>query len=99
MILDSIRVQSFHYLTAAWVKNVIISGGDMSSSVHIDNKKKYILTLGKDPTQGLDNTALPAEAEYPISFSRSNRKFCLSLLYNGSSNFLFVDAPKMYQFK
>ena len=28
----------------------------MSLSVHIDNKKKDILTLGKVPTQGLDGT-------------------------------------------
>ena len=28
----------------------------MSSSVHIDNKKKNILILGKDPTQGLKHT-------------------------------------------
>ena len=28
----------------------------MSSSVHIDNKKKYILILGKGPTQELEHT-------------------------------------------
>ena len=37
-------------------KNVIIFGVDMSSSSHIDNKKKDILILGKDPTQGLEHT-------------------------------------------
>ena len=31
-------------------KNVIIFGADMSSSVHIDNKKKDVLILGKGPT-------------------------------------------------
>ena len=34
-------------------KSVIIFGADMSSSVHIDNKKKDILILGERPTQGL----------------------------------------------
>ena len=29
----------------------------MRSSVHIDNKKKDILILGKGPTQGFDGTA------------------------------------------
>ena len=38
------------------VKNDIIFGDDMSSSVHIDNKGKYILILGKSLTQGLNNT-------------------------------------------
>ena len=36
------------------VKNIIIFGVDMSSSVHIDNKGKDILILGKGPTQGLN---------------------------------------------
>ena len=31
-------------------RNVIIFEVDMSSSLHIDNKKKYILILGKGPT-------------------------------------------------
>ena len=33
----------------------------MSSSLHIDNKKKDILILGEGPTQGLDDTTLTAE--------------------------------------
>ena len=69
----------------------------MSSSVHIDNKKKDILILGFGPTQGLDATTLTAEARYSIDFSRPNRKFCLCLHYNGSNSFLFVNATKIYQ--
>ena len=30
----------------------------MSSSVHVDNKKKDILILGEGPTQRLDDTTL-----------------------------------------
>ena len=41
-------------------KNVIVFGADMSSSVHIDNKKKDILILDKGPTKGLDDTTLIA---------------------------------------
>ena len=41
-------------------KQVIIFGADMSSSVHIDNKKKDILILGEGSTQGLDDTILTA---------------------------------------
>ena len=36
--------------------NVIIFGVDMNSSTKIDNRKKYILILGKGPTQGLEHT-------------------------------------------
>ena len=41
----------------------------MSSSAHIDNKKKDILILGKRETQGLDDTTLIAKAKYPINFT------------------------------
>ena len=47
-------------------KNVVIFGVDMSSSLHIDNKKNDILVLGKGPTQVLDDTKLAAEAQYSI---------------------------------
>ena len=39
----------------------IIFGVDMGSSVHVDNKKKYILIFGEGPTQGLDDRTLIAE--------------------------------------
>ena len=55
--------------------------------------------FGEGPTQGLDDTTLTGEATYPISFTQSNRRFVLSLHYNGDKNFLFVDAIKIYQFK
>ena len=71
----------------------------MSSFVHFDNKNKDILILGEGPTQGLDDSTLTAEAKYPISVTRSNRKFILHLHYNGSNSFLFVDAANIYQFK
>ena len=82
-----------------WCKNVIIFGVNTSSSVHVNNKNKDILTLDKGQTQRLDNTTLTAEAEYSINFLRSQRKFCLSLYYNGSNSFLFVNDTKKYQFK
>ena len=37
-------------------RNVIIFGVDMSSTTKIVNKKKYILILGKGPTQGQEHT-------------------------------------------
>ena len=70
----------------------------MSSSVHVDNKEKDILILFEGLLQGLDDTILTAEAKYPISFTQWNRRFVLSLHYNGSDSFLFVDATKIYQF-
>ena len=34
-----------------------------------------------------------------VNFSRSQRKFCVSLHYNENNSFLFVNATKMYQCK
>ena len=44
-------------------RNLIISGSDMSCSVHVDNEKN-ILILGEGPIQGLDDTTLTAEKKY-----------------------------------
>ena len=48
-------------------RSVIIFGVDMSSSQHIDNKKKYIFILDNIRTQGLVHT-LNAENLYSINF-------------------------------
>ena len=43
----------FIHLFNGFDRNVIFFRVDMSSSVHVDNKGKEILILGKGPTQGL----------------------------------------------
>ena len=50
MVLDSIPVDIIFYPGIG--KNVIIFGVDLSQSMHICNKGKDILILGKGPTQG-----------------------------------------------
>ena len=40
----------------------------MSSSAHVDNKKKDILILGKGPRQGLEHP-LTTEKMYSINFT------------------------------
>ena len=50
------RRSSFSFPGGRFGQNVWIFGVDMSSSAHIDNKKKDILVLGKGPTQGLEHT-------------------------------------------
>ena len=70
----------------------------MSSSAHIDNKKKDILVLGIGPAQGLEHT-LAAEKMYSINFTERNKKFCLSLHYNGANSYLFVNDTEIFRFK
>ena len=69
MVLDSFRVQNFHYIMVAWVKMPVFRV-DMNSPVHIGNKTKDILILGFAPTQELNDTVLTTEAQYSIDFSR-----------------------------
>ena len=71
----------------------------MNSSMHIDNKNKDILILDEGPTQRLADITSTAEAKYPINFTQLGKRFVLSLHYNGSNSFLFVNATKTYQFK
>ena len=49
----------------------------MSSSAHIDNKKKDILVTGKGTAKELEHT-LTAEKMYLINFTVTKNKFCLS---------------------
>ena len=50
----------------------------MSSFVHVDNKGKDILILGKVPTQGLGEHSLTAEKMYSVNFTDHRKKCCLS---------------------
>ena len=71
-------------------RNIVIFGVDMSSSVHVDNKGKDILILGKGPTQGLGEHSLTAEKMYSINFTDHRKKCCLSLHYNGPNSYLLM---------
>ena len=80
-------------------KNLVLFGIDASSYGHTDNKNKDILIFGERLTKRLDDITLAAEAKYPINFTQSSKRFVLSLHYNRSNSFLFVNATKVYQFK
>ena len=71
----------------------------MNSSIHVDNKGKDILILGKEPTQELGENSLTAEKMHSINFSKDNLKFCLSLHYNRANNYLFVNGTEIIKFK
>ena len=88
----------FSFKNGRMRRNVIIFGADMSSSVHVDNKNKDILILGEGPTQGYDDTTSTGEGKYPTNFTQLGKRIVVSLHYNGSNSFLFVNATKIYQF-
>ena len=56
-------------------KDVIIFCIDMSSLVHVDNKKKVILVLGKGPKQGLDHTKMQLKLNVSLIFQDHEETF------------------------
>ena len=92
------RRSSFSFPSGGFGQNVLIFGADMSTSIHIDNKKKDILELGREPTQGLEST-LTAEKMYSINFTVTKKKFCLSFHYNEGNSYLFVNGTEICNLK
>ena len=92
------RTSSFSFPGGGFGQDVLIFGVNMSSSAHIDNKKKDILVIGKIPTQGSEHT-LTAEKMYSINFTLNRKKLSLSLRYNGANSYLFVNRTEIYKFK
>ena len=74
MELDLIGDKVFSFPSGRFGQNILFFWADMSSSAHIDNKKKDILVLRKEPTQRLKHT-LTAERMYSINFTVTKRNF------------------------
>ena len=89
-------MEVFHFMALDKVEIAFRVG--MSLSTKIDNRKKDILTLGKCPTQGLEQT-MSAETMYFDYFTENFKKFCLSLHYNGANSYLFVNSKEIHKFK
>ena len=89
---------SFSHPSGRFGKNVVIFGADMSSFSHANNKTS-ILHLGKDFIQGINGTTIHAEKLYSTNFTVANKRFCLSLHYNGDNSFLFVNGKEIINFK
>ena len=71
----------------------------MSSSTHDNNKTRNVLVLGEDFIQGIEGITIYAEKMYSTNFIVDNKKFCLSLHYNGDDSYLFVNGKEIYKFK
>ena len=80
-------------------KNFIIFGVDMSSSAHANNKVNNVLVLGKAFIQGINGTTIYAEKMYSTNFTVDNKRFCLSVHYNGDNSYLFVNGKEIHKFK
>ena len=84
------RLRKYLLPSGGFCRNVERFGKDMNSSVHVDNKRKDILILGKGPTQGLDEHYLTTEKMYSVNPTHHREKYCLSLHYNGANIYLLI---------
>ena len=71
----------------------------MSFSIHSTNKANNIYVLGKEFVQGINDTTLYAEKIYKTNFTQTDKKFVLSLHYNGDNSYLFVNGTQELKFK
>ena len=55
-----------------------------------------VKVLRKDQNTG---SKLNAEKIYSINFTENNKNLCLSLHYNGTKSYLFVNATEIIEFK
>ena len=93
------RQGGFLFVSNGFGRNVIILGADLTNSSHANNRENNILVLSKDFTQGISGTTIHAEKLYLINFAENNKKFCLSLHYNGGNSYFFVNDTKIYKLK
>ena len=62
-------------------------------------RKKDIVVLGKGPTQGLDDISKRQKINILLILQKKKKHFCLSVHFNGSNSFFFVNATEIYHFK
>ena len=80
-------------------KNMIIFGADMSFSTHAANKANNIYVLGDWLVQGINDTTIYAGKVFSFNFTEEEKKFVLSLYYNGDNSYLFVNGKQELKFK
>ena len=80
-------------------RNVLIFGVHESSLAHKNNKENNIFIMGDGFVQGINDTTLYAEKLYSQNFTAVNKKFVLSLHYNGDDSYLFVNGKRKLKFK
>ena len=79
--------------------NVLIFGVHENSVIHSNNKANNIYVMGDGTVQGINDATLYAEKTYATNFSTVNKKFVLSLHYNGDNSYLFVNGKQELKFK
>ena len=80
-------------------RNVLLFRVHENSLVHANNKANSIYVMGDLFVQGINDTTLYAEKIYSQNVTAVNKKFLLSLHYNGDDSYLFVNGKQELKFK
>ena len=80
-------------------RNVLIFGADTSFSAHATNRANHIYLMGEGLTKGINVTTTYVEKNYYRNFTDPDKKFVLSLHYNGDDSYLFVNGRQELKFK
>ena len=70
-----------------------------NSVTHSNNKANNIYFIGDGFVQGISDTILYADKIYSQNFTAVNKRFLLSLHYNGDNSYLFVNGKQELKFK
>ena len=66
---------------------------------HFDNRRNNFLVQGEGSTFGINGSFGSPEKKFSINFSKASTKFCLSLLDNADSSYLFVNERGIFKLK
>ena len=80
-------------------KSAVIFGTDIGSFLQYWYKKKRYLYSWWRTNTSIRWYHINSRTKYLINFTQLRKRYVLSLHYNGSNSFLFVNATKIYQFK
>ena len=75
-------------------RNVLIFEVDMSFSVHATNRANSIYVMGDRLTQGIHDTTLYVEKNYWRNLTDPDKKFIISLHYNGGESYILLMVDK-----
>ena len=80
-------------------RGALIFGVHENSLVHSSNKTNNIYVIGGIALLDINDTTLSVEKKYVTNFSEVNKKFILSLHYNGDNSYFFVNGEQELTFK
>ena len=79
--------------------NLLIFGGDNSSSSHAHNHKNKFLVLGEGSSFNINGSFSAPGKKIIINFIKVKTELSLSLHYNSDNSYLFVNGKEIFKLK